>query len=52
VGGSREHGNEPVVSMKCGEFLSQLNDYQRLMQLVNPGYHYTEVFLAIFIFWM
>jgi hypothetical protein len=30
VVGSCEHGNEPSGSMKGGEFLDQINDYQFL----------------------
>jgi hypothetical protein len=30
VAGCCEHGNELPCSIKCGEFLEQLNDYQLL----------------------
>jgi hypothetical protein len=36
VAGSCEHGNEPTVSIKGGEFLYQLSDHQLLKKGSAP----------------
>jgi len=41
--GSCEHGNEPSGSIKSGEFLDQLNDYQLLKKDPASGYGRTHV---------
>jgi hypothetical protein len=36
VAGSCEHGNEPSGSIKCGDFVYQLSDYQLLKKDSAP----------------
>jgi hypothetical protein len=36
VAGSCEHGNEPSGSIKCGEFLDWLSDFQLLEEVSAP----------------
>jgi hypothetical protein len=33
LGSSSEHGNEPSGSIKCGEFLVSLNDYEGISSM-------------------